>query len=217
MHLTSQQPVIDWAVAREIPTKARPLEQMAVTLEEIGEVKQWLDVLSILRGKLARGKLDYKESIPGYVWEFIDFNLGPKDATKLSLAYPVNMQALVDLIEFNLSLELGDILVTLCIQCHMQGFGFGDCIPLHIMSVDGDDVARTWENVDLFASQLSVAIATKSSFGITTNVLSLYRCVDELAGEIGLSCDKCLTRAYEKIKDREGAMSASGKWEKKVA
>ena len=90
---------------------------------------------------MARGKLDYKESIPGYVWEFIDFNLGPKDATKLSLAYPVNMQALVDLIEFNLSLELGDILVTLCIQCHMQGFGFGDCIPLHIMSVDGDDVA----------------------------------------------------------------------------
>lgn len=116
---------------------------------------------------------------------------------------------------YDLALELGDILVTIMIQSEMQGFMLSAIIPEDINRFDDNDQLREWSNIDYFVSELSVAVAAKSKLKIIGNLISVYACVQDAATRfLGMRAEQCLEMAYEKIKDRQEHLNEQGQFVK---
>jgi len=117
--------------------------------------------------------------------------------------------------EHQIELELGDILVTLCIQAHMQGTSLSEIIPYQWNGWAPDGIKRTWENVEAFGEQFYSAVAkdatgTPEKLPIYSTMLSLYACVTNAAVTINRTSEQCLDAAYNKIKDRSGHINEQG-------
>jgi len=111
--------------------------------------------------------------------------------------------------------ELGDILVTLCIQAHMQGWTLASCIPPDPCSISTWDVPCSWENVKFLGSSFRATIAAKmvgeaTSGDVVAAILDIYRCVTDAAATINRTPEQCLEAAYNKIKDRSGHINEQG-------
>ena len=207
--------VIEWAgIDRgngSILSRANPVGQAAKTLEEIGEASQ-------VEAAWMRAQDTTGRYIPLELWEWIDDNLPPKDAkrlTEVAMGEDKQSDLLVNALETMLATELGDVLVTLCIQAHMQGWTLASCIPPDPCSISTWDVPCSWENVKFLGSSFRATISAKmvgeaTSGDVVAAILDIYRCVTNAAVTINRTPEQCLAAAYEKIKNRSGHINEQG-------
>lgn len=98
--------------------------------------------------------------------------------------------------------ELGDILVTLCLQAHMQGTTLADCIKLAPVS----RTPHTWQHRAIWATGLRTAISQYSP-RIPAYIGALYGCVRDAAQtHLAMMPEECLALALAKISGRKGEM-----------
>lgn len=210
--LSQLEPLISqWAHDKGIMTAANPVGQMDKTAEEVGEARMFEAAIELVRRGIA-----LNASTVG-LWDLVENVLPPKDCKKVVDLIPGLMTAdnLMEALKHLLALELGDILVTLCIQAEMQGFTLSSILPYDINVYDENDNLREWDNVDYFVSELSAAVVGGSKLKIITGLISVYTCVRGIA-QLGLEMtpEECIALAYEKIKGRSGYMNEAGQFVK---
>lgn len=185
----------------------KTLETMPMPLAELQPlISQWAHIKGIMNAASPVGQMQKTTEKVGEAQEVFQLLL---DCREVSFDYNP------EIFEKGLALELGDILVTICIQAEMQGFRLSAIIPHDINKYDENDQIREWDNIDYFVSELSVAVAAKSKLRIIGNLLSVYVCVQDAATRfLGMSAEECLEMTYEKIKARQGHLNEQGQFVK---
>ncbi len=191
-----------WAVDRELihkdgtPNKATPLAQAEKTLEEIGEAKLFEVAISLVLASAAKG-LDIVNQ-----WECVEQTVPRKDLLKVCEHIPGRMitQKIVSALEHCLSLELGDILITLSIQARMQKSSLDECRRGHYFNPKMPAFFRnrsiTWQFVDDWGLDYQVDIC--QHLRALELIGALYYCVADAAQTmLALSTDECFVAAYK--------------------
>ena len=106
-----------------------------------------------------------------------------------------------------LAMELGDILVTLCIQCELLGSKLSDARWTTPVKTEKPP-EPSFENIDLYATHFWNAINdADSNLCPLESVGRLYMCVwDAAQNSCYLSPEECLDMALKKIQRRTGIM-----------
>jgi hypothetical protein len=179
-----------WATTRELihadgsPHLATPQGQHRKTCEEIGEAA--LELRKLPKTKALAERL---------------FAIGTPDLIYDSVAVLARRRD-------RLALELGDILVTLCIQAAMHGATLEECRTL--APVCGEP--HTWHFVGYWADELKLSLVHSSQIELLRKealgeIGALCRCVeDEARIQLSLTGPEVLALALDKIEGRTGRM-----------
>lgn len=207
---TLQKSVGKWAHQKGIMQAAEPVAQMGKTLEEIGEAKQV--VLAIERVQ-QRIKQELGKD-PVMLLAEIYYVLSYSDCKKIldHIEGALTPNKILDALKWLLSLEYGDILVTLCIQAQMQGSDLETCKDVHYfnpaLSASFRNRPITWQFVDEWAHELNICVCTNQpnfEVSILPHIGALCHCVADAAQiTLAMSAEECLGLALEKIRDRTG-------------
>lgn len=182
--------IVAWAAARELvhpdgaPLKATPMAQHAKTVEEIGEAA--LELRKLARTRAIADRLVNRLGCP-------------------SLASLILKRR-----KHRLSLEFGDVFVTLGLQAAMHGSALEQC---KVESGHLNGMPTTWEYVDSWAEKMRIVIdcmawpETKEAATVSAiqYIGAIARCTEDIARvELSLMGPECLVLALEKIAGRTG-------------
>lgn len=106
----------------------------------------------------------------------------------------------------SIELEAGDVLVTLAIQCAIQGYGLSDAIASRvfspIFSLDGS-TEKLSNQIEMWTVDATGLLPPAPTY-VVRICGELINAVEEAIAPYNLMLEDCLDAAWEKIRDRNG-------------